>query len=385
MVEFKQFYTESNVSEMLASLIEQSYPKSCLELSAGEGALIDALLKRFPKIKITAVDIDARNVEFLSNKHPDAICYFMDSTTPEFFTLVPCESFDVAICNPPFKFIEVNDYLLSLIKNMTSKVINAKKIRAELVFLILNIMKIKKGGELAIILPDVFYSSKSFVWLRTFLISNFEIKKIIECNHKSFKKTEAKTHIYHIKKNGPSKSERLFLVRGFTTISLSHKEFVNEKLIPKSDIVDSYFHLFRGKKTGKECRMSKKSFFHTSSYSNPSDYQNVEPLANESMVKFGDILIARVGSRVLGKSILYTGTNAILSDCVFCLRINDPAMRDYIFKAWENDKIQWLECHATGTCAKHISLENFKSYIRTKLKKYFTSDMKFISKSEAKC
>jgi tRNA1(Val) A37 N6-methylase TrmN6 len=377
VVEFKQFYTESNVSEMLASMIEQSYPQSCLELSAGEGALIDALVKRFPDIKITAADIDAKNVEFLNNKHPDAVCYYIDSTTPELFALVPCESFDVAVCNPPFKFIEVNDYLLSLITKMTSKVINAKKIRAEIVFLILNIMKIKKGGELAIILPDMFFSSKSFVWLRSFLISNFEIKKIIECNHKSFKKTEAKTHIYHIKKNVPSKSQRLVLVRNCTTISLSYKEFINEKKIPQNDSIDNYFHLFRGKKTGKECRASKKSFFHTSSYSNPSEYQRGEPPVNECLVKSGDILIARVGSRVLGRTILYAGTDAILSDCVFCLRINDSALRDYIFQAWEKDKAQWLDYYATGTCAKHISLENFKSYIRIKLRKYFSSDMKF--------
>lgn len=372
MVEFKQFYTERDVSDKLAGLIQTTLPETCLELSAGEGALIDAVLKIHPHVNITAVDIDKKNIAYLRKKYSGINVLCGDSTLPEVFDLIDNSSFDIALCNPPFKNIDINPFLASMVFDITGKKIKGDKIRAEVVFLLLNLKKLKFSGELAIILPDMFFSSLTYLWLRDFIIKNLNLRKIIECEHKSFKKTEAKTHIYHIKNENVRKQSNILFEKNGKEYHLSCVNFVSSNNFPEaSEKYDDKFILFRGRKSGKECRNSGVSYFHTTSFDSHPAGKETTTDAQEYTAFKNDILIARVGTRVLGKTIVFQGNPSLVSDCIFCLRISNENLRNYFFYRWVEEKENWISANAKGTCAKHFSLVSFKNYVRSCIADYF--------------
>ncbi|ECQ0183600.1 N-6 DNA methylase, partial [Salmonella enterica] len=236
-----------------------------------------------------------------------------DSTLPELCDLINDSSFDIALCNPPFKSIVINSFISSLVFDMTGKKFKGDKIRAEIVFLLLNLKKLKSSGELAIILPDIFFSSLSYSWLREYLINNFSVSKIIECEHKAFKKTEAKTHIYHIRNESARKQYQIAFEKKGCETYLSNMDFVFKNQFPDvSEEFDDKFILFRGKKSGKECRNSGLPYFHTTSFDSVLTEKEFNFNSYDSIASKNDILVARVGTRVLGKTVVFKGVAAIV-------------------------------------------------------------------------
>ena len=69
----------------------------------------------------------------------------------------------------------------------------------------------------------------------------------------------------------------------------------------------------------------------------------------------GDILLARVGKRCIGKVAIIESGRINISDCVY--RIRPPeGMAEYLLDSFLSDKGQrWFEAHAHGVCAKVIS------------------------------
>lgn len=99
------------------------------------------------------------------------------------------------------------------------------------------------------------------------MINNFSVSKIIECEHKAFKKTEAKTHIYHIRNVFSRKQSQIAFEKNGCEIYLSNMDFIFKNQFPDaSEEFDDKFLLFRGKKSGKECRNSGLPYFHTTSF-----------------------------------------------------------------------------------------------------------------------
>lgn len=372
MVEYKQFYTKSDVSIKLSDSIEANNPEKCLELSAGEGALISAILDKHPRLSVTAVDIDYKNVLILKEQFPGIEVICGDSTVPKVYESIHDESYDIALCNPPFKNIPSSEFTDSLVNEMTGNIYKSKNIRAEIVFLLVNLKKLKFSGELAIILPDMFLTSLQYSWLRKFLVNNVKVIKIIECEHNSFRKTEAKTHIYHLIKKDPDENSLInFLAKG-EQFKLSAVEFISiQKNYNVSHDFDNLFLLFRGNLSGKECRLRGLPYFHTTSFVVETYLSDEIMDQSEKYAVKGDILIARVGTRVIGKTTVFNSGPALVSDCIFCLRIKNIRIRDFFLKHWNADKNDWLAKYAKGTCAKNISLTVFKDYVRNVLKLYF--------------
>lgn len=359
MVEFKQFYTQQEVSQLLISLLEHDYPVSCLELSAGEGALLDSALVKFPHLNITAFDIDPKNADFLSSKYPSANIYCIDSTSQDLAGILKEDTFDIALCNPPFHFIDNNPQFQLILEEVFGQTIKSKRIRAEVVFMAINLLYLKDGGELIIVLPDLFYSSDYYIWLRTLLTKKFTIKNIIECEHRSFLKTEAKTHVFHIIKSSEQQGEISFFKYGDGIAFHKGNICLNPSRVERkrvSNLNNSDYSIFRGRLSGKECKASGYSYFHTNSF-NSITYKSRDIIPDGNFVaRNGDVLIARVGSRVIGKYEVFKGEKAIVSDCIFCIQFKNNEFKLYFLDFWEKNKDGWLQENMKGTCAKHISL-----------------------------
>ncbi|WP_413739830.1 N-6 DNA methylase [Sodalis sp. RH14] len=378
MVEFKQFYTSETISDLLVSLLSHTDVASCLELSAGEGALLDAILKRFSGIKITAIDIDNKNFHKLLEKYPEHRIFCCDSTHEELLDTLDGQLFDVAVCNPPFLSVSSNDYLRSIISRVFNYNVKTKKIRAEIIFLCINLLHLVPNGQLAIILPELFFSSDQYLWLRKALTEKYVINQIVECEHNSFVNTEAKTHIYHLVNRIPKKQHEFKITikpnafQGTKIIRL--QDFVSKRHVETSTSFDDYFIIFRGKLSGKECKESSYPYFHTTSFN--ARFESFENSIEYSARKAqkNDILIARVGTRILGKTEVFLGNSAIVSDCIFCIRIFDASIREYFLNFWLQNRSDWLKNNAKGTCAKHISLYSVKELIESVICEYLSSE-----------
>ena len=82
---------------------------SRLSPSAGQGAMIDAILKVRPRVRIWVVELMDVNRVILYKKYKDAI--YMIKGTNDFLETKPTPSYDVIIANPPFTKNQDIDHL----------------------------------------------------------------------------------------------------------------------------------------------------------------------------------------------------------------------------------------------------------------------------------
>lgn len=376
MIKHNQYYTSKNISDLVTRLIITSAPKTCLELSAGEGALLESAKKKWPNIHCTTFDIDPENVALLEQKFPTDNHFCADATGTECQSILESKNFDIAVCNPPFSMVTLNETT----KNYLSKIFgdtyqSNTKIRSEILFFAINMLSLKANGTLAIIVPELIIKGYSFEKFRKKLTELFLLEYVIECEHNSFSKTEAKTYALIIKKSH-QKTTKTYKYIKFNDSKLVMEEtrdtmgFVSkQKRIVVSNA--SGYKIIRGNLSGKTCRNINTNYIHTTNMK--SDFHEIffeektdaTTIISVKKAEAGDIIIARVGSRILGKTNLLISGSAILSDCVFALRFDNKNHKHKFLKFWLKNKDEWLKKNATGTCAKHITISNLSNLLDT--------------------
>ncbi|MER2473511.1 Eco57I restriction-modification methylase domain-containing protein [Photorhabdus laumondii] len=376
MVDFNQYYTSKDVSDLLTSFITFDNPKTCLELSAGEGALLHALRKRWTNLHFTTIEIDPINHKVLKDAFPYSTHFCVDATEEYCKILLGNSSFDLAVCNPPFESINTNDNIRFFLESILGdKFVRLKKIRAEMFFLAINLFFLKENGILAIIVPELLIEGIKFRDFRESVFTNNTLQYLIEFKHRSFKKTEAKTYILVIKK-GKSDSNysfhRVKVNSNFKVVKSSTsaiKSLYNISDFGKQ-LCSNKFLILRGNISGKECKRISEAYIHTTTMSNDLCYvylPEIEINGNVKKAIAGDIIISRVGTRVLGKTNIVAVGEAVISDCVFCVRFFNSNDRITFLNFWKENRKSWLIKNATGTCAMHITKEKMFKLIESLL------------------
>ncbi|WP_413529090.1 N-6 DNA methylase [Rahnella inusitata] len=372
MVDFNQYYTSKKLSDLLSRFISLTDPRTCLELSAGEGALLDAIKAKWAKIKCTTIDIDPINHSLLQEKFPLDEHHCTDATSDECINILREKKYDLAVCNPPFQTISrnktINEYLE---KAFDLDFQGQHKIRAEIVFLAINLLHIKENGVLAIIVPELIIKGLKYNEFRQSLFSKYKLQYLVECTHKAFKHTEAKTYILFLKK------ETTDIIYDYTHIKVNSQAFLekehryvisalynpvelNKKIHPSDRI-----KIIRGNISGKICKSLNAPYIHTTNMSADMGVLNItnpQKMGGYNMAKQGDVIISRVGTRVLGKTNFLLTGSAVLSDCVFAIRFKSSNDKSKFLNHWKLHRDDWINTNSTGTCAKHItkiSLWNF--------------------------
>jgi len=199
---------------------------------------------------------------------------------------------------------------------------------------------------------------------------------IIQLPDKIFKKTEARTHILLMEKCGPIQKSIPIYKSDFSgnigeavnvstddlLYRMDHSYYVWKEMNKYSNDImtlgDLNVEIKRGHKTKKYLQEKNIPFFHTTSF--PSDIKtkiNLEnsPVFYDVFTEPGDILIARVGKRCIGKVAMVNSGNQVISDCVY--RVRAPKkFRSRIFRELISNKgQQWLRVIAHGVCAQVIS------------------------------
>ncbi|MCS7487665.1 MULTISPECIES: N-6 DNA methylase [Marinomonas] len=366
MVELNQYYTSESTSFLLASMLDVENVHSCLELSAGKGALIDPIKALNDNIRFTTVDLDGNNTDKLIEKYPDDI--HMCSDALDINLNLEANYFDLAVCNPPFTYIDLSDNYKSILGQDFNFIFNkSSKIRAEVLFIIRNLFFLKEGATLAVIVPDFIFSSYSLSKFREVLFSRFTLTKVIDCEYKSFKKTEAKTYVLFIKKIEPVSVDNSVPYFVFSSGNIKKDKILLSSTFIKKNKVDNIgYTIFRGINSSKECRLLGEPFHHN--YAHVKDLSNVYYFSNsEKKTNFkyafrGDILIHRVG-RNIGRTVILDSEYVIISDCVIVLRFHNVELKKSFLDYWASKKNEWISNNQKGTCAKNISINSFKNLI----------------------
>lgn len=382
-----QYYTEERFSQLLIDTLTTENPQSVLDLGTGKGSLIKCALEKWRETKIIGIDIDKGNVKFIKDEFPSVDILLVDGLSRKLSKSLNLEinSVDLAICNPPYFNVKKNEFIKGLIDNsLLGNPDKYKRITADLVFLANNLVYLKNGGELGIILPDALITSHEFKIFRESILLNHTIQAVIELPVNSFSKTEAKTYILIVKKGNEFKGD--YPVKLME--SNDHGEINQEIIISSINLaerMDFKYHSWTRKKNLKGkmiCEMnveikrgrhSKKQlqnigvpFIHTTEIiSSESLYISADINHNSYngvYAEKGDLVMTRVGRSGLGSIALITQGRILISDCVFRIRGAQHVIDKLLIEFTSENGQNWIKANSRGVCAKIISITDLKSF-----------------------
>ncbi len=99
---FIQPINNPEITDDIKELIDDNNVKNLVDLGCGDGTLIYAIKKEYPKIKIVGVDISPRRIESLKNKFPKSDFYCRDVC----HTKLKKESFDFVHSSQTIEHVE---------------------------------------------------------------------------------------------------------------------------------------------------------------------------------------------------------------------------------------------------------------------------------------
>lgn len=374
MTEWAQYYTPSEQSKRLIGLLPhkagQYTIKSIFDLGAGRGDLLAAAGLRWPKAQLYAVDIDVENVVAMQARFPTARCLTTDALKYDLPRRLGLNegSADIAVANPPYGSLQSETDALRLLRHVgLADVVNPKRMNREVIFLAQNLRFLRKGGALIAIVPEGLGSCTHFDELRLALMQRHGLFKAIELPSNTFSGTEVKTLALFMVKEGAVEKLTWTSVDGYSV------ELTQEQVRVR---LDGQFHQLQERSgdcladVGADIRRGNiaqtknydlaSSVFHTTHFQR---YKNglinfsrqKTTTGNKVLAEQGDILIARVGTRCIGRVGWVKSGEALITDCVYRIRVK-PEIQELVFENLRSQRGQgWLKTVAHGTCAQFLS------------------------------
>jgi tRNA1(Val) A37 N6-methylase TrmN6 len=381
-----RYYTNETVSALLVANLKKNSPDNVLELGVGTGSLIKAAYNRWQDANYFATDIDTASILEISNSLSFVKLFKLDGLLirlPEEMC-IRAGTIDVAVCNPPYYNIKKNHSYEKILEE--SNLIRSKtlsRLTSDIIFLAQNLIMLKDGGELGIILPDNLLTGHEYIEFRFDLINQHNVLGVIQLPDKIFKRTEARTHILLLEKGNKTKPMIPLHLSDLSgeikeTIMVSKDELINRMdylyylwkkdtgtIEPSLTLREMNVDIKRGRRSKHFLRKLGVGFFHTSSFpkelSDGIDLISSE-LRDDIVAESGDILIARVGKRCIGRVTIVKSGKQIISDCVFRIRAPD-VFQISIWKELISKRGQdCLRAIAHGVCAQVISKKDLLDF-----------------------
>lgn len=374
---YEQYYTSNKLGELMLSYLPQSFwskKNKVVDLCVGEGSLLNSVQKLSSLAELHGTDIDPVNVTHVRDKNIKmATLACVDATSCAILETLQCGEFDLVIGNPPFKTIENTGFVKNITKEFNLDR-SSRLIEAELFFLLLGIKFLKPDGYLAYILPDGLLTKISLSKVRSELSSNFSIHNVIEIPPRAFNGTEAKTHIFILKKSKNLTPHRIKLSQAtHGDIFISKECFIKRGdysyyfktiSIKTTPIKNTGATIIRGRKSKKELeQIGCKNYIHTSHlHPHGEMFHNTLIVIDKVKAIAGDIIITRVGTRSIGHYGVVLKGEFNISDCVFIIRCTDDKSRNATLSTLSsNFGKNWLFAISKGVGAKHITLADLYS------------------------
>ena len=383
--DLNKFYTRSAVGQLLCDHLQMDQPRSVIDLGAGEGSLSVAVAERWPEASFVAVDIDPSSVPYLKERlnalgverHEH---FLIDVLTTNLGSTEGHGEFDLAVCNPPFFRPgwrrEFNDLLDAA--DLGQAVPN-QEVNAEEVFLAQNLLALRDGGTLALIVPDGMMTGRRSQRLRSALLRQHSVETVIQLPSNAFQDTDAYCFIMILKKGvGPSKEVKLLQYHRKTGLSEpihvsaaaaeSRMDFdyhVTHRPGPKDAITLRMLgaDIRRGSLNSVELRAADYSTFHTNGYDKPKlslEGDIPEEIVDKVVVaEPGDILVARIDRNFHKKVAIVEAGRAAITDCVYRVRI-PKAFQQAVFTALRSPEGEAaLKASSKGVSARLLGKGDF--------------------------
>ena len=384
MIEHCQYYTKNIYSKLLVDKIDVESPNIVLDMGVGDGSLTMAAFNKWSNAQYIALDIDEKNCEAIRNFSPKIKIILEDGLSPRFNEKLKIKvgSVDVAICNPPYHKIKVEKSQEIIFKNAyLDSCISNHNITSDIIFLANNLSLLKENGSLGIILPDGLLTRADLRSLRADLVNNHTLKYIIQLPDRIFNKTEARTHILILTKGKSQYSTVSLLKADFNGNCIDRIEIQKYSLIERMDfdfqkwnlshkrdgitLSDINVEISRGSFSHKELKNFDIRYFHTTNFNNnkflsneKQDYQ----WSNKIIAEEGDILMARVGKRCVGKLAIVKKGNILISDCVYRIRVPE-IYRKIVWNLFNSSfGEEWINVYSHGVCAQVISKKDLLGF-----------------------
>lgn len=334
---------------LLASLLVDSLPTAfqpsyIADFAVGEGSLIYAALKKWPRgLNVVANDLSINTLNLLNNDWDKFNVDFLDRRAIVNSELKKFENkIDLILLNPPFSQRGIKPILW---ENTEAKI----KSGVALNFIYNSLNFLKSGGFLVAVVPNGCLTSQRDKKALTYLKENYKFKIITHNREATFDKVRVKTSIIMIENIKPTNYQE--------DIQLSI-----DKLNPR---------VFRGKFQMHTASINSfdKGYplVHTSSLKNNTiDFLNCFKVANKnSIVRGPAVLFPRVGNFNQEKiCILSSELEIVISDCIFSIKCKNLAEAECLKKAiymyWEDFKKNY-----SGTGALYSSLDKIEYFINS--------------------
>jgi type I restriction enzyme M protein len=363
-------------------------PKSVIDLGCGAGALSSAAARRWSKAQLVTVDIDRHAKSSIEaalatsarGRHEHFVLDALDPDLPNKI-LRNRKQFDASICNPPYSSAPWKRAYQKILDEAGLPVPRSQlnEFGSEAIFIAQNLRLTKSYGKIGLIVPDWVITGSRSADLRRTLLTEHGLETVIQVPPGSFYRTDAQAFIVVLTKNGGA-AERVKLVRMDIGGKLQKPLFISADRV--SDRLDYDFNkslsrtvgwpakgvtlrglgaeIVRGDLSGKQARELRYSTFHTSGLercvSSVSLPQSKIPKHLQFVVaEKGDILVARVDRNLHEKVALVKAGRALLTDCVFRIRVPKSKRKLVIeFLASEEGR-ERLRSMARGVGARMIS------------------------------
>lgn len=386
MIKHSQYFTEFKYAKSMISLMASLKVERILDLGIGNASLSLAALQLWPNAHVDSIDIDekiCRNVPLL---HSNIHVIHGDVITASINTLFLPNSYDLAVCNPPYGIVpkEMNFQKLFLYANL-QECTELKRLSADVIFIAKNILCLKDSGVLCAILPDGLLTRKDLLPFRKALLLHHEVWGIYQLPEKSFSKTEARTHIVLLKKNGKTsedvtvgiinnegqvdetilvKSEELFDRMDFSYLKWkSVRGYKQQQMTVQNERIT----IKRGSCTYKFLNSKKKSFLHSNSFKDGDilDFMAsyVDQTDNKVYAEKGDVVMCRVGKRSVGKVAYIKSGRVLISDCLYKISLPSVDGRKLFERLSDEKTKDWIRHSSHGVCAKVISKADLLGYL----------------------
>jgi type I restriction enzyme M protein len=376
--EFGFYETPEWVADLIACNYSPKQRTQIIDLGAGHGSLLKSFSKVHPKAYRTALEINKAHLDELQPISHEL--FNIDLLRGGIPSGVFKKGFQrTIISNPPFgKLALEQDVKDSLIMNgLIDPCTASKNARLEAYFLSLALSSTKSGSAIAFIVSANLLYQNLWRTLRNTLITKHKLDKIILLPRDAYRGAEVESAVIFLSPyRGISKTINVLDYR---------ESFPQERACQVDKFVNCFFSelhpgssqhqlggilqlIYRGRSCSKELKTNNISHLHSSDINTFHKAKIRLPLnsrnhgSREKMAEAGDILIARVGTRCLGSSVMIESGKSIISDSVISVRVPCD-QREKIFRELTSDAgREWLRSTARGSCAKIITYDSIQRF-----------------------
>jgi len=201
-----------------------------LEPSCGTGQFLDKIKEKYPKAKITGIEIDGELYTILKNKYND-----MNIINCDFLEYKFTDTYDMILGNPPYFEFSLSKELKKQYNNVISGRVNIYTL-----FIKKCIDLLKPKGILTFVIPTSLLTSKYFENIRKYIVLHCNITRIDILNSDNFQDALQQTMIFSLEKlEEGSVNNMMYIVKlGNTTIFNTEYNEINNIVIGKKTIIE---------------------------------------------------------------------------------------------------------------------------------------------------